>query len=75
MTSVGCPGDVGTLHELRPLKGHTILMWNVRSLLPKIEEVVWISLLANPEIIGICESWLTNMIDDSQITISRHHLK
>ena len=64
---------ISALHELRPLKGHTILTWNVQSLLPKIEEGVRISLLANPEIMGICETWLTDLVDDSQITISVYH--
>ena len=59
-----------TLSYILQLKGHTILAWNIRSIIPKIEEIDRIALLGNPEIMGICETWLTDAIDASLIEIS-----
>ena len=62
-----------SLSEIRKLKGHTISAWNVRSIVPKIEEIDRISLIGNPELICICETWLNDNIDDPQIEISGYN--
>ena len=62
-----------TLTDIHALKGHTYLAWNIRSLLPKIEEIDRISLLGNPELIGICEIWLNDNVDTCQIDISGYN--
>ena len=56
-----------SLSDLRSLKGHTVLAWNIRSLLPKIEAVDHIALLANPELICVCETWLNDRIDNPHL--------
>ena len=50
------------LCDLKHLKGHTIMSWNVHSLLNKIEEVERITIEAEPEILGICESSMAVLI-------------
>ena len=67
VVSLHIPVMAESLSDLRRLKGHTILAWNIRSLLPKIEEVDRISLVGNPELICICETWLNENIDNPQI--------
>ena len=59
-----------TLNDITGFKGYTILGWNTRSLLPRIEEVECIIEKADPEIFAICESWLTDKISTSQVDIS-----
>ena len=62
-----------TLPDVRALKGHTYLAWNIRSLLPKIEEIDRISLIGNPRLISICETWLNDNIDSCLIDISGYN--
>ena len=54
-------------------KGHTLVAWNARSVLNKIEEVERILLLSNPEFIGICETWLTPNISNDEIELTGYN--
>ena len=47
----------------------SLLYFNVRSLLPKIDELRIICSLSNPDIICIVEFWLDSTIDDCEISI------
>ena len=60
------------LQEISKFKGHTILFWNARSLIPRLEEVQRIIDMGNPEIVGITESWLNTRIDDDQISFDKY---
>ena len=61
------------LSYIRKLKGHTVVGWNIRSLLSKIEEVDRLILL-DPEIVGISETRLNDTIDDSMISVSGYNM-
>ena len=63
-----------TLNDLSKLKGHTLVAWNCRSALPKIEEIERIKIESGAEFIGICESWLHDQIDDAQIQLDSYNM-
>ena len=63
-----------TLHDLKQLKGHTSIYWNVRSLLPRLEEIDRVIDLANPEFMGLTESWLTSATDDVQVCFDGYNI-
>ncbi len=64
------------LSTLLKAKGHTLIVWNCRSLLPKIEEIERIKIETKCEFLGICETWLTDQIDDCQIQLDGYnHLR
>ncbi len=56
---------ISKLKDLYKCKGHTCIFWNSRSLLNKIEEIERIKIEAAPEIIGVSETWLNKMVDDT----------
>ena len=47
----------------------SILYFNARSLLPKIDELQAVCLSVNPDIICITESWLSSDIEDLEIEL------
>ena len=55
-------------------KGHTTLIWNAQSFLPKIEEVERLVIKADPDFIGITETWLKPLIDDELLHIDGYNL-
>ena len=55
-------------------KGLTFLNLNVRSLLPKIDIVRHLVHEANPEVVGITETWLHEGVQDSEISIPNYIL-
>ena len=65
---------IDKLEDLSKCKGHTTLIWNARSLLPKIEEVERLVIKAKPDFIGITESWLKPLIDDELVQIDGYNL-
>ncbi len=60
------------LQDLKNFKGHTLLFWNARSLMPRLEEIQRIIDLGNPEILCISETWLNSKIDDPQIAFDKY---
>ena len=62
------------LNSLKNCKGLTTIVWNARSLLPKIEEVERLVEEAGPDFIGITESWLNPNIEDACINIDEYNL-
>ena len=57
------------LNDLKSLKGHKAICWNSRSLVNEIEEVDRLVIEANPELIGITESWTNPTISNPEIAI------
>ena len=57
------------LNEISELKGHKIVAWSVRSIIPRLEELERLIEGIKPDIIGLCETWLSSSIDDDQIKI------
>ena len=47
----------------------SILYYNAESLYPKMDELAFLCSLYNPKIICIVETWLSNDITDSEISI------
>ncbi len=62
------------LSDLENCKGHTTIIWNSRSLLPKIEEIERIVEEAYPDFIGITETWLKPDIGNSSVNIDHYNL-
>ncbi len=62
------------LSDFKKCKGHTCVVWNIRSLLPKIEELERFKILGSPEFIGITKSWLTNKVDDMQVALAGYNM-
>ena len=56
----------GSLNLLSECKSHTSITWNIRSLLPNIEEIIRLKIEANPESMFITETRLRNNIGDSE---------
>ena len=65
---------IKSLDDLSTCKGHTSITWNARSLLPKIEEIDRIAINAQPEFIGICETWLKPVIEDPSVEIAGYNM-
>ncbi len=65
---------IANLEELNTCKGHISVIWNARSLLPKIEEVERIATQAEPSFLGITESWLNTSIDSSLVKIDGYNI-
>ena len=47
-----------------------ILYFNARSVLPKFDELRAVSLMLDPDIICITETWLSSEIEDQEIVLS-----
>ena len=60
------------LDDLKQYKGHTFVFWNTRSLVPRLEEVQRIIDKAQPEIIGLTETWLNPNIDNPQVEFDKY---
>ncbi len=56
------------LGDIKGFKGYTYLFWNARSLVPRLEEIQRIIDEGSPEIIGINETWLSDKIDNNEIS-------
>ena len=65
---------ITNLEDLKTCKGHISVIWNARSLLPKIEEVERIVTQAEPSFIGITESWLNTSINSSLVMIDGYNI-
>ena len=55
-------------------KGLNIVYWNVRSLISKIDSIRLEIHDMHPDIISICETWLHNNIDDSEVNIDGYNM-
>ncbi len=64
---------IDKLEDIATCKGHTTIIWNARSLLPKIEEVERLVIKAKPDFIGITETWLKPIIDDELVQIDGYN--
>ena len=53
----------------------SVVHLNVRSLIPKIEEVRKFAAATNAAVLGITESWLDDSIDDNEIKIEGYVLE
>ncbi len=62
------------LSDLKSFKGHTVIYWNTRSLLPRLEEVQRIMDTGSPELLGLSETWLNSSVDDEQVTFDGYNL-
>ena len=51
----------------------TILYYNARSLIPKMDELALLADVHNPDVICIVKTWLANDINDAEISISGYH--
>ena len=51
----------------------TILYYNARSLIPKLDELSLLASVHNPDIICIVETWLEGNVDDTEISIPGYH--
>ena len=60
---------ISGLEALKEYQWHTMMCWNSRSVVNNIEELERLVILANPEYIGICESWMNSNIDTQEIDI------
>ena len=47
----------------------SILLLNIRSLRPKIDELSAFSSATSPDILAVCETWLDSTVSDSQISL------
>ena len=56
-------------YKLRKHKGLNIVHLNVRSLLPKMDEIIWMCDFLNLDVICISESWLNTNIANEDMTI------
>ena len=76
-----------TIHTTQPVisddfqpfskKGLHFIHLNIRSLLPKLDELILLATKTNAAVIGITESWLDDSVEDSEVevcgyTILRH---
>ena len=52
----------------------SVLYFNVRSLLPKIDNLRLICAVVKPGIICVVESWLDSSIEDSEISIQGYQV-
>ena len=52
----------------------SVIYYNARSLIPKIDELRAIAEAKHPDIICIVESWLSNEIQDNELVISNYQL-
>ena len=51
----------------------TILYYNARSLIPKLDELILLATVHTPDIICIVETWLEGDINDTEISIPGYH--
>ena len=70
--------DLGLSHEninCKKTREHVnIMYYNVRSLLPKLDELRIVCETEKPGIVCIVESWLDNSISDNEISIPTYQL-
>ena len=68
-----CPGPgAGSLYTNFKKRGMHFIHLNVRSLLPKIDQICLIAKETNPACLIISETWLDNSVFDSEITIPNY---
>ena len=60
--------------DLKQYNGHTMMTWNIRSMLNKLKMVERIELLASSESLGIVESWMILELDNDLIKISGYNI-
>ena len=65
---------IHNLTDVAKAKGLSLIAWNARSVLNKIEEVDRLAIQAKPDFICITESWLNNTIDSAQVEIDGYNL-
>ena len=74
------PGpNVNTNHTTQPVisdelhhfskKGLHFIHLNIRSLLPKLDELILLATKTNAAVIGITESWLDDSVEDSEVEV------
>ena len=68
---VSTPTTLDSLHQALSL---TVSSFNARSIFPKFEELCLILSVHNPDIICICETWLTPDILDPEIFLPNYSL-
>ena len=61
--------------DISETKGLHLIPWNIKSLLPKIDELRYITRPSNAAVIGIYESKLDKSITNSEIIIDNHVLR
>ena len=61
--------------DISETKGLHLIHWNIKSLLPKIDELRYITRPSNAAAIGIYESKLDKSITNSEIIIDNHALR
>jgi len=64
-----------TMHSLEQLHSNiSILYYNARSILPKLDCLRAEAAVKNPSIICIVETWLSDNISDREISIENYHI-
>ena len=62
------------MSAFRKMEIPNILLTNIRSLRPKFDEVRVIAACENPDVIALCETWLTQTVADEEVSISGYTL-
>lgn len=57
------------LNELNKLNGLRMVLFNIRSIFHKLPIIVHDFVLNTMDIIGFCETWLSNVTQDSLVSI------
>ena len=65
---------INNITELATAKGYSLVLWNSRSLLNKIEELDRLAMLGKPDFIAITESWLNPLIDTELVDIDGYNV-
>jgi exonuclease III len=68
-----CP-EIPDYASLSSKRGLTFLNLNIRSLLPKLDDIHQLVHEINPEIVAITESWLDDGIEDSEVNIPNYNI-
>ena len=56
------------------LNNFSVLYFNARSLLPKIDELRLVCAVTRPDVVCVVESWLNDDIDDSELVSSDFYI-
>lgn len=74
ITSAGAELSLKTFKELGFIKGFKIVAHNIRSLLPKINQIKWEMDDAHVDVICFSETWLRPEIESSLLVISGYEI-
>ena len=53
-----------------PVKSPSVLLANAQSLRPKMDELAAVASVLKPNVIAVCESWLSDRVSDTEIRLS-----